>query len=240
MSSVPGDQTRGDSTPFIAGGGSVALSRNEVAALCLKAARGAGMSWGLAEEAGFAASWLTAHGFDGPGELRAHLDEAQGRAWEDLCPDIAPGAWRAAAPDRPLCPIALGATLCDHAALPAGPCQDRPLALGPVDHPLLLLPFLDTVAQAQGVVLSLDWDGGRIVIGGPGVGLRDAGVFTQRRAVELTLSATPGTVRDAALTPAPRIAAETVAALNAFALRTTVPPSAASRAGAGSAGSDND
>ncbi|MEF9603350.1 DUF3726 domain-containing protein, partial [Paracoccus sp. PXZ] len=45
------------------------LSRNETEALCLKAARGAGMSWGLAEEAAFAAGWLGAHGIDGAGAL---------------------------------------------------------------------------------------------------------------------------------------------------------------------------
>ena len=33
----------------------IRLSRNETEALCQKAARGAGMPWGLAEEAGFAA-----------------------------------------------------------------------------------------------------------------------------------------------------------------------------------------
>ena len=33
-------------------------SLNEIESLCKKAARGAGMSWGLAEEAGKAAKWL--------------------------------------------------------------------------------------------------------------------------------------------------------------------------------------
>ena len=36
------------------------VSLNEIESLALKAARGAGMSWGLAEEAAVAASWLAA------------------------------------------------------------------------------------------------------------------------------------------------------------------------------------
>lgn len=52
----------------------VKLSLGEVEALCKKAARGAGLPWGLAEEAGFAARWLSAHGFDGAGLLLADLE----------------------------------------------------------------------------------------------------------------------------------------------------------------------
>jgi hypothetical protein len=80
MTQQPSDQTRGDSAAFFTGDQSAQMSQNEVSALCLKAARGAGMSWGLAEEAGFAASWLTARGIDGPRHLLTHLTAAQGRA----------------------------------------------------------------------------------------------------------------------------------------------------------------
>ena len=106
MTSAPHDQTRADSTPYIKDGLSASLSRNEVASLCMKAARGAGMSWGLAEEAGFAASWLVQHGINGPSHLYAHLNQAQGRPWSDLCPMVTPGAWEAPV-GRALCPIAL-------------------------------------------------------------------------------------------------------------------------------------
>ena len=40
-------------------------SLGEVRALAVKAARGSGLPWGLAEEAGFAVQWLEARG--GPG-----------------------------------------------------------------------------------------------------------------------------------------------------------------------------
>ena len=44
-------------------------SLNEIDSLCQKAARGAGLDWGLAEEAGFAAAWLAARGADGAAAL---------------------------------------------------------------------------------------------------------------------------------------------------------------------------
>lgn len=49
------------------------LSLNEVEALARKAARGAGLPWGVAEEAGMATRWLCAHGVDGAAALAAVL-----------------------------------------------------------------------------------------------------------------------------------------------------------------------
>ena len=144
--SDPLDQTRGDTLPLITDAQSAYLSCNEVSALCMKAARGAGMSWGLAEEAGFAAAWLVQHGVDGPEYLYRHLVQAQGQSWQSLCPTVTPGDWQAPA-GHALCPIALGATLCDYASLPEGVgvgCSDK---IGPVDHPVLLIPFLVSCAE---------------------------------------------------------------------------------------------
>ena len=39
------------------------LSHSELRSLITKAARGAGLAWGLAEEAGWAAEWLARRGF---------------------------------------------------------------------------------------------------------------------------------------------------------------------------------
>lgn len=239
MMQAAGDQTRGDSTPFFTGGQSASLSRNEVAALCMKAARGAGMSWGMAEEAGFAASWLTAIGLDGPRHLLDHLTEAQGREWGDLCPVVTPGAWNPA-PGRSMCPIALGATMSDHAALPTG-LSAGPIRVGPVDHPLLLCPFLAAIANdARGVVV-VEWDGGSLDVDAQGASPRAAfSALEGRCGVTLTLSIRQGETVAPTGMSVPAIAAETIIALNAFALRTTVPASAASRAGAGAATGDND
>jgi len=239
MTHPAGDQTRGDSTAFFTGDQSAQMSQNEVSALCMKAARGAGMSWGLAEEAGFAASWLTARGIDGPRHLLAHLTAAEGRAWGDLCPKVAPGAWGAPI-GKKICPVVLGATLSDHATLPDG-LASGPILTGPVDHPILVCPFLCAIAGAAGGIVTLEWAGGAVDIDANGA-LQPAALLALegQTGVALGLSIQPGTAQDYPSAPCPSIAAATVAALNAFALRTTVPASDASRAGAGAASNDND
>ena len=239
MTDTAGDQTRGDSTAFFSGNQSAQMSHNEVSALCMKAARGAGMSWGMAEEAGFAAGWLTARGIDGPGQLLAHLTAAQGRAWGDLCPQVAPGVW-GAADGQAICPVVLGATLSDHATLPNG-LTAAPITTGPVDFPLLVCPFLCAIASAAGGVVVAEWDGGSVEIDGQGaISAQNLLALDGRTGVVLTLSLRSGSTPQHALAPSPAIAAKTIEALNAFALRTTVPASDASRAGAGATTSDND
>lgn len=235
-----GDQTRGDSTFFLDASTAVSLSLNEVASLAMKAARGAGMSWGLAEEAGFAAVWLAQRGLDGPRFLLEHLNEAEGRAWADLCPEVAAGAWRTRAGGS-LCPIALGATLCDHADLPAGRVGAAPIAMGPVDHPVLLLPFLAAIVDRQGSALRLDWNDGTLVVGETPDWPVDAVRAldgADRPTFLLGSHHMSGVTASAA--PAPATAPDTIEGLNEFAMRTTVPMSDASRAGAGAAGGDND
>jgi hypothetical protein len=243
MNDLAGDQTRGDSTAFLDGSRMAALSCNEIAALCLKAARGAGMSWGLAEEAGYAAVWLARHGIDGPGHLRRHLARTEGRAWVDICPVVTPGAWRAA-PGRSLCPVALGVTLSDHAALPEGLAAGRKLRLGPVDSPVLLLPFLTEIAMRDGLVIDLAWDDGTATLGGARPwaveAARALGLGPAPLSLSLTASARRGASHPPKAVPPPPTEADTIAALNALAMRTTVPASDASRAGAGSATTDND
>ncbi|MFV0475354.1 MAG: DUF3726 domain-containing protein [Pikeienuella sp.] len=51
----------------------IELSLNEVETLTLKAARGAGLEWGEAEDAALAARWLARHGFDWSALLEADL-----------------------------------------------------------------------------------------------------------------------------------------------------------------------
>lgn len=239
MSPEPMDQTRGDSTPFLNEGQVASLSRNEVAALCMKAARGAGMSWGLAEEAGYAAAWLVQHGVDGPGQLHAHLAQAEGRSWTDICPQVAPGIWQAPV-GRALCPIALGATLCDYADLPEGLVAGARIRIGRVDHPALLIPFLAEISAHSGILFDLEWEGGSAPVRGDPETLKATVMAIGAGQPALVISGRPGTPAPATLAPAPKISAATIAALNALAMRTTVPASDASRAGAGASLTDND
>ncbi len=109
-------------------------SLGEIEATVRKAARGAGLPWGLAEEAGKALRWLAAHGIDGRPAFADLLDRhAAGLVSVRIAE--ADGRWSGA--DGPLCPVALGAALMDHALLPA-----PAIAAGPVLHPELLTPFV--------------------------------------------------------------------------------------------------
>ena len=217
----------------------VLMSRNEVSALCIKAARGAGMSWGLAEEAGFAAAWLYARGLDGPGHLASHLKFATGMAWQDICPQVAAGHWGTVT-SKPLCPVAIGTTLSDFASLPESRLVGAGLKTGPVSHPLLVLPFLATAAQTIGQSLSVTCLGQTTGVSIEGIVIGGVDALSAEDPCELVFGIEH---LDADLVEdrkAFAVSFETIEQLNIFALRTTVPPSERSRAGAGSLESDND
>ena len=107
------------------------VSLNEVETTILKAARGAGMTWGLAEEAAQAARWLAARRLPFEALFPALLEAGPWRAEIEfvggvLKPRVA-GAY--------LCPIRAGAFLSDAGA--AFPIKCEKLSL-----PLLLAPFV--------------------------------------------------------------------------------------------------
>jgi hypothetical protein len=219
------------------------LSRGEIEALCAKAARGAGMAWGLAEEAGFAAGWLAVRGIDGPQALADHLSVAQGLSWQDICPTVAPGAWTARDGGM-LCPVALGATLCDFSTLPEAALDEGGLVVGPVSRPVILVPFLAAMAQRLGHGVDMLWSGRRVTVA-PSGGIEGAlGDLTALDTARLTLRPAPSAPEDApeAARLAGRVGSsrDTLDRLAAMALRTTVPPSEQSRADAGAGSSDND
>ncbi|WP_372835614.1 DUF3726 domain-containing protein [Puniceibacterium confluentis] len=234
----PNDPTRSGSP--VPSGNSARLSQNEIEQLCLKAARGAGMSWGLAEEAGYAAAWLAMRGLDGPGVLLAQLRDAMDRDWHEICPVVAPGRFQAA-DGGCLCPIALGSALCDHAGLPETAMDETALRIGPVSHPVLLLPFLANLASVQGGCVQLDWPRGTVLLTAEGGISSAAGMLAKETRLDAELSVHGAAPDDSMQPGAPLfVPAATLSGLNAFALRTTVPASEASRAGAGAAVGDND
>lgn len=104
-------------------------SLGETAALALKAARGAGLSWGLAEEASAAVIWLHSNGLPGISALCSYLGNPDGKPRTD-------GA----------CPILTGCALID-GAIPSPAKPGDTAEIGPVRAPLLLLPF---VARLEG------------------------------------------------------------------------------------------
>jgi hypothetical protein len=108
------------------------VSLNEIESLALKAARGAGMSWGLAEEAAVAASWLAARSLPWA-ETLADLLARQPVACQ---PRIDGDAIAPSRAGSRLCPILTGALLSDVGA------SVRPIKFRDILAPLWLAPFL--------------------------------------------------------------------------------------------------
>lgn len=210
------DPTRAGFTPPASG--ATCLSASEVDAFCTKAARGAGLSWGLAEEAGFAARWLYRRGIDGPRALLARLEAG----------DLPPHAM-----DRDAaCPIAAGAALSDFG---------RPGLNGAVIGPVLLLPFVHMIAQASGVAMALTWDGGRVDVAPDGAVTGDVAALEAADQANIAVTPASGTCGPRWSSDGfARVDGETLQRLDRFAMQTTVPASATSRADAGSAEDDND
>ncbi|PHP28212.1 DUF3726 domain-containing protein [Limimaricola cinnabarinus] len=209
-------------------------SLNEIEALSRKAARGAGMSWGLAEEAGKAVRWLSDNGFAGPWLLAELLRRNDGTPYADLVPRPSDGIWRARS--GPLCPIIAGALICDRAdELKAGAA----LRLQEVAVPLLLAPFAAAASRSAGVALALEWQGVSLLFGG-GAPKLDGAAGATATAGPVTLSTREGQApAGGPAAPDRHVTAETFQILESFAFRTYAPATEASRAGAG-AGSERD
>ncbi|MEM7733456.1 MAG: DUF3726 domain-containing protein [Pseudomonadota bacterium] len=105
-------------------------SLGEVEALCRKAARGAGFSWGMADEAGKTARWLCKHDLPGAAALAGYLDTRQDACGPD---DPALPDWAA---NGPLCPLVCGTLLSDMGA------RSMERRLHNLAWPVLLLPHV--------------------------------------------------------------------------------------------------
>lgn len=218
----------------------VGLSRNELESLCLKAARGAGLSWGLAEETGSALGWLAAHGIDGTAVLLHHLTAQGATPWDDGRPVPMLRLWRTAK-GGPLCPITAGASLLDCARLAAGPFEWQ-TTLAEVAAPLLLLPFLARAAQIRGRSIKISWPSGHTQIGANGqLDHLTATQWAASATLSVTLAPTDEPDNPVALAaPFTAVRADVLDGLSTLALRTTVPATEASRKGAGSTTVDDD
>lgn len=212
--------------------GAAKLSGSEVQDLCLKAARGAGLSWGLAEEAGYAARWLCARGLDGPRALLEHLDSG-GALWPTA--HLSDGVWQAGQENR-LSPIAVGAALSDFAFN----SSDEFCATS-VHKPLLLLPFAHLSNSASPKCAVVAWEGGSVTLSPDGHITGDVDDLAGLEVADLTITFSEMAEDQAFTISAPiTLAQETITRLNVFAMETTVPATDASRADAGSGDGDND
>jgi hypothetical protein len=126
------------------------LTMPEISALCLRAARGAGLGWGMAEECAHAATWLAARGFDWADAVLYQLETPSGR---QVSPAV--DRWHA---DTPVCSLHVGVALSDFATLPEGPGSDG-VCLGRLSGPLMLVPFAARASQLLGSALEITLDG---------------------------------------------------------------------------------
>lgn len=127
-------------------------SLGETRALAVKAARGAGLPWGLAEEAGFAAQWLQRRSAPGVAALAQYLGWRQKNqtainALQRLSEEpVAGGIY---------CPLALGSAIADAKQL----YIHVPVM---VRQPLLLAPFL--AISSSRTASTLVFSGAKIIL----------------------------------------------------------------------------
>lgn len=210
-------------------------SVNEIEGTARRAARGAGLAWGLAEEAAKAARWLAARKLPCVPLLVGLLRQNDGVPHHELAPLVSDHEWSAAG-GRDLCPLIAGTALNDHAdRIAAGGA----VTLAAVSHPLLLVPFLGRAAAATGQAFELGWPGVaiRCLPDGPAIAAPDPAELTAPRAAPVEVRAAEAAAGDR---PTPRrvegvaVDPDHLAYLKQLALRTYVPASAESRArGAG-------
>ena len=188
------------------------MAHSELRSLVTKAARGAGMSWGMAEEAGWAAEWLARRSMPA-GEWAA--------------------VWMAAALEGRPDPVEFGTGLADSlahatAVLPTFAVPDDLAAPG------YLFPFLHSIALHRGSVQITGRSGLVARVDADGHVQFGPSWREQPDNWQIGPASTPPGLSRACLS------ASLIDCLEGLALRTTVPPSDASRADAGSAKSDND
>ncbi|HVJ43864.1 MAG TPA: DUF3726 domain-containing protein [Dongiaceae bacterium] len=114
------------------------LSLNEIQVESRKAARGAGLPWGLAEEAGYAMAWLAERGIDASAAL---LDILNRQTGESVADD----------------PLSIGAAIADQAQMLA---EGEVLAFAQIRQPVLVLPFMATAARLSGNTVLLQHEDG--------------------------------------------------------------------------------
>lgn len=213
------------------------LSLNEIEAMCKRAARGAGLPWGLAEEAAAASRFLTEVALPGADMLARLLERNDRRPVAMLAPVATEGSWRAVS--GRLCPVIAGSVLSDRAAeLETGAVFE----MEEVDLPLLLLPFAAAAAQRLDRPVALDWPDLRLVTDGRQISVIGATQQMLRDHVPwLCCHVEAKLGRPLAPVQRGQVAEDVWAQLSTFAHRTYAPASEASRLrGAGAGLADND
>ena len=206
-------------------------SLGEISALATKAARGSGMDWGLADEAGYAVKWLQRRQLPGVAALCRYLSWRQ--AGEiTIWPDDT-------ALDGHYCPIATGAAYGD------GVFGDE-VQFASVRTPLLLIPFIALRAAKNPICLSMGNAVFTLTQDKFGFSRNDTAILMDASTFQIYAppdDELPEMIRipNAAIPRVPVTASACITVLNGFAKNTYAPATEASRlAGAGAGLNDND
>ncbi len=219
----------------------IVCSLNEVEFYSRRAARGAGMPWGLAEEAGKASRWLAERGLPGVELLAPLLEANDGRPYSSMAPAKVNGQWHAA--DGYLCPVCTGAALSDRINLLS---PGKEISLVELAYPLLLAPFLDGSRRQADAGYELRWPRVRVLVFANGLEMeceKESAHLSEHVDVVMVSAVTH---RNASPSYRPRTAGVEIPrrvwrVMETFAKRTYVPATEESRArGAGAGRTDND
>ena len=212
-------------------------SLSETEKLCKLAAKGAGMSWGMADEAAVAARWLATFGLPGPKMLADLLQLNNDLATHQLTPDTSSNTWSAAG-DR-MCPIITGSALNDaaHTLL-----SNEVLEFHNLTQPLLLLPFAASSALILGQSIALEWQGARLITDGKTIVIEGLAMDIEAPCMSL-VKCSLTSIQSGTLATHSRaiIDSRSRSVLSGFAQTTYAPATQESRMkGAGSGANDND
>lgn len=135
-------------------------SLSEIEAQSKKAVRGAGFSWGYAEEAAKSVRFLAAHQLPGAIVLAAYLQARDHAAVGSYVRPVTETAvWTAEEDTLALCPILTGACLCDNTPMQSVDA----LMLEQLAYPLLVVPYLALMSWRSEQSLQLCWEGVELV-----------------------------------------------------------------------------
>ncbi|MCK8463144.1 DUF3726 domain-containing protein [Aliiroseovarius sp. S1339] len=216
----------------------MSYSLNEIEALAKRAARGAGLSWGLSEESAKACRWLASHDLPGVALLADVLTRNDKVPYSHVAPVSLDGIWQA--PSGTLCPLASGAALND--------CADRLLPgqgieMSNLTSPLLMVPFAAWAALHIGAPVTVSWLDSQIVTDGYKIWIDDPKSEIEVSAAVALTCCRATHMDDRATAPAQRGSVDQPAwaRLGVFAHRTYAPATPQSRRfGAGAGATDND
>ena len=126
-------------------------SLNEVEQVSRKAAKGCGLPWGIADEAGKAVRWLHALKLNGCGSLMRLMAELDHCHLPDYSPYCDQGVWQA--PSGVLSPLLVGPGLCDRLLY----LDSTNFKTGKIARPLLLAGFIGQATLTINQSVQIGW-----------------------------------------------------------------------------------